>query len=103
MTYSHIDSPNRQRKMLLLSPGRYTLKLRGRSPFGDLSTRTLKVTVLSEAIQHGWSSNGSWFIVKPDKLETLPHYILPVRKYKCRSKTGFWIGFIVEIEQGWNT
>ena len=91
----------RQREMLRLTPGKYTLKLRGKCPFGKPIQRTVKVTVLRRATQNGWSSNGSWFFTKPTGLDTLPHYALPVRMYRHRTETAFWIGFIIGIDKGW--
>ena len=92
---------NRQHEMLSLKPGKYTLVLRGRCPFGKALSRTVRVTVLGSAKQHGWSSNGTWFLSKPSELDTTPHCVLPVRMYRHRIETAFWIGFIVDIKKDW--
>lgn len=88
--------------------GKHTLVL---TPDGTLGgPKVVKVTVLRPPLIHGYRKDGAWSLYGNDANEYRkvegdgwePNYVLPVRVYRRRHSTAYWLGFIASIEMGWS-
>ena len=78
--------------------GKHTLRLTFDGIFDGL--RVVKVTVLGPPEISGYRKLGAWRLQGGNGWE--PNYVLPVRIYRRRIATAYWLGFIASIKKGWS-